>query len=168
MSYIETNLLNNEHVIHSNRPHRIVFVLPALYALLTLLLYGYLTLYSANSAYRFFGISFDQVLLTILCAMTLLELCRAWILYQYSEYAVTNKRILLKTGWIQRRSIEIFLDKVEAIEVDQSIAGRVFNYGALTVVGTGGSRDPFLYAPDPLLFRKKAQQQIDAARSFPT
>lgn len=166
MSYVEINLLNNEHVIHWHRPHRIVFVLPALYALLTLGLYVYLTLYSADNAYRFFGISFDQVLLTILGLMTGLELCRAWILHRFSEYAVTNKRILLKTGWIQRRSIEIFLDKVEAIEVDQTIAGRLFNYGALTVVGTGGSRDPFLYAPDPLLFRKKAQQQIDAARSF--
>ena len=67
----------------------------------------------------------------------------------------------MKTGLIQRYSLELFLDKIEAIYVDQTILGRLLNYGVIIVVGTGGSKDLFTNVPNPLEFRRMVQQQID-------
>jgi len=75
-----------------------------------------------------------------------------------SEYAITNKRVIIKVGLIRRRTIEMNVQKVESINVDQSIFGRILGYGDITVVGTGGSRETFETLADPIGFRKKFQQ----------
>ena len=75
-----------------------------------------------------------------------------------SEYAITNKRVIIKVGLIRRRTIEMNVKKVESINVDQSIFGRILGYGDITVVGTGGSRETFETLADPIGFRKKFQQ----------
>ncbi len=85
-------------------------------------------------------------------------------MYHYSEYGITDKRILMKTGFIQRQSLELFLDKVESIKVDQSLLGRLLNFGGIIVVGTGGSHDRFFDIEDPLKFRKKTQETLYAKR----
>ncbi|HLD84337.1 MAG TPA: PH domain-containing protein, partial [Coxiellaceae bacterium] len=69
--------------------------------------------------------------------------------------------VMIKIGWIQRNSLEIMLEKVEGVFVDQSVAGRVIGYGAITIIGTGGTKDRFPFIPDPLTFRRAVQQQID-------
>ena len=68
---------------------------------------------------------------------------------------------MLKTGWINTNSLELFIDKIEAIYVDQTILGRILNYGTLRIVGTGGTQDPFPFIPSPLAFRKMALEQVD-------
>ena len=93
--------------------------------------------------------------------VTLFIWIKTYIFYRCSEYGITNKRVLMKTGWIQRNSLEMFLDKIEAIHVDQTVLGRLLGYGTLMIVGTGGSRDPFVNVPRPLHFRKMVQQEID-------
>ena len=75
-----------------------------------------------------------------------------------SEYAITNKRVVIKVGLIRRRTIEMNVQKVESINVDQSILGRLLRYGDITVVGTGGTRESFKTLADPIGFRKKFQQ----------
>ena len=81
--------------------------------------------------------------------------------YKTTEFAVTNKRVIAKTGWIRRRSLELLLTKVESIGVSQPIMGRVFNYGTITVVGTGGTREPFHNIVEPMGFRKRVNAQIE-------
>ena len=51
----------------------------------------------------------------------------AYIDYETSEYAVTNRRILMKTGWIRRSTLELFLTKIEALHIDQSVLVRPFD-----------------------------------------
>ena len=63
--------------------------------------------------------------------------------YASSEFAVTNKRVVIKVGFINRKTLEMVLTKVETIRVDQSILGRVLNYGTIVVTGTGGTNEPF-------------------------
>jgi uncharacterized membrane protein YdbT with pleckstrin-like domain len=75
--------------------------------------------------------------------------------------AVTNKRVLVKTGILSRRSIEIMLAKIESIVVDQTLAGRMFNFGTIIVRGTGGTPEAFNRIAHPLEFRRKVQEQID-------
>ena len=74
------------------------------------------------------------------------------------EFAVTNKRVIVKTGLISRRTLEMNLSKIESVNVDQSIMGRILGYGTITIIGTGGTRESFPKIANPLLFRKKFQE----------
>jgi uncharacterized membrane protein YdbT with pleckstrin-like domain len=76
-----------------------------------------------------------------------------------TEMAVTNKRVIIKTGIISRRSIEMNLSKIENIEVNQNIIGRIFGYGIITIIGTGGTHEPFNTVSQPLDFRKAVLAQ---------
>jgi hypothetical protein len=83
---------------------------------------------------------------------------------------VTDKRVLIKLGLIGRDSLETLLTKIEAIGVDQDIRGRLFNYGTITVIGTGGTHEAFPQIAAPMEFRRQVQAQIvalDAARNAP-
>ena len=79
--------------------------------------------------------------------------------YWSSEFAVTNKRVIMKMGWISRRVLELNLHKIESVNVDQSLLGRLLGYGTITVIGTGGTRETFDRIAHPLPFRKAFQEQ---------
>ena len=84
-----------------------------------------------------------------------------YILQRTSEFAVTTKRVFVKTGIVSRRSVELLLPKVESIQVDQGILGRLLNYGTITVVGTGGTRDPLKKIAAPMAFKAAAQKLLE-------
>jgi uncharacterized membrane protein YdbT with pleckstrin-like domain len=67
----------------------------------------------------------------------------------------------MKTGFIGRKSIEIFLDRIEGIDVTQSATGRVLGFGTVIVGGIGGTKNSFVYIPKPIQFRSNVQQQIN-------
>ncbi|HVS27327.1 MAG TPA: PH domain-containing protein [Burkholderiales bacterium] len=75
-----------------------------------------------------------------------------------SEFAITNKRVVIKVGLISRHTLEMNLSKVESVGVDQGIWGRTLGYGSITVIGTGGTRELFPYIANPVEFRKQFQQ----------
>ena len=75
-----------------------------------------------------------------------------------TEMVLTNKRVIMKTGWISRKTLEMNLNKIETISIDQSVLGRIFGYGRLTVVGTGGTKESFEFVAAPLEFRKQFTQ----------
>lgn len=75
-----------------------------------------------------------------------------------SEFAITNKRVIIKVGLISRRTLEMNLNKIESVNVNQGILGRLLGYGTIVVVGTGGTKEPFASIADPLTFRKKFQE----------
>ncbi|HAS85406.1 MAG TPA: hypothetical protein DCS31_01200 [Candidatus Competibacteraceae bacterium] len=83
-----------------------------------------------------------------------------WPLFQRatSEFAITNKRVIIKVGFISRRTLEMNLNKIESVNVDQSFWGRIFGYGTIVVIGTGGTREPFQVISNPMAFRKKFQE----------
>ena len=74
-----------------------------------------------------------------------------------SEFAITNKRIIIKIGLIRRRTLEMNIAKVESVNVDQGIMGRILGYGTVTVIGTGGTRETFEDISQPVEFRKAFQ-----------
>jgi uncharacterized membrane protein YdbT with pleckstrin-like domain len=75
-----------------------------------------------------------------------------------SEFAITTKRIIIKVGLISRRTLEMNMTKVESVNVDQGIFGRILGYGTIVVIGTGGTKEPFTYIADPMSFRKRFQE----------
>jgi uncharacterized membrane protein YdbT with pleckstrin-like domain len=79
-----------------------------------------------------------------------------------SEFAVTNKRVIWKQGIVSRMTGEMNLGKIENVQVDQSIAGRILDYGTVTLVGTGGTHESFQLIWAPLRFRKAILQEQDA------
>lgn len=88
-----------------------------------------------------------------LMGLGLVFLVAAYLKYISTELAVTNKRVVAKFGFISRHTVEINLAKIESIQVQQGILGRIFNYGSLVVSGAGTPQAPIPGISDPLLFR---------------
>lgn len=87
----------------------------------------------------------------------------AFIRYKTTELAVTNKRVIAKFGFISRHTIEMNINKVESIQVTQSILGRILNYGTLIIAGTGSQQAPIPGISDPMGFRKAFMSAQDNA-----
>ena len=77
----------------------------------------------------------------------------AWFHRWTTETDVTNLRVVHKAGFIKRRTFEMSLDKVESVDVDQSIPGRLLNYGDVTIQGVGEGRETIATIASPLAFR---------------
>ena len=70
-----------------------------------------------------------------------------------TETDVTDRRVVHKSGFIKRTSFEIGLDKIESVDVEQSILGRLLNYGDVTILGVGEGREKIPTIAAPLAFR---------------
>ncbi len=75
-----------------------------------------------------------------------------------SEFVITNRRIIIKMGFIARSTFEMNLSKIETVNVDQTVMGRLLNYGSITIIGTGGTKETFHNISQPLEFRKAFQE----------
>lgn len=89
----------------------------------------------------------------------------AWLRSQATELAITNRRIIAKSGLLSRRTMEINLARVESLQVEQSLLGRILNYGQLKIAGVGDSQEPVDYIADPLGFRRKFVEAQEALRA---
>jgi uncharacterized membrane protein YdbT with pleckstrin-like domain len=147
MGYVDSNLLPNEHVTYRARLHRIIYLLPVCVLIVAL------AVALASGSWIAGG---------ILGLIGLLLLVPPWIRSISSEFAVTNKRVLVKVGLVRRHSLELLLQKVEGIGVDQGILGRILGYGTITVSGTGGTREAFRMIAHPLEFRRQVQASLAA------
>jgi hypothetical protein len=154
MSYVDSELLPDEQVQYRAHLHRIIYLWPALAAAVAIV--G-----------AVLGRDTPAILLSSLVVLVIaaVSLSRKMLLRGTSEFAVTDKRVIIKVGWIQRRTLETMLGKVEGVGVDQTVVGRIFGYGTLTVTGTGGTQEQFSMIASPLEFRKQVQSQIAAADS---
>jgi uncharacterized membrane protein YdbT with pleckstrin-like domain len=160
VGYIEKNLVPGEQIIYKTGYHWIV-MLGALMVSLVLdaggifsIYYGVSTKKDTNSfnAYMIAGIA-----VLVLSAIILLQ---GIIRKNSTEVAVTNKRVLIKTGIASRRSIEVLLSKVESIGVEESVTGRMLGYGTVIVRGTGGTNETFDRISHPDELRRQVQAQI--------
>jgi uncharacterized membrane protein YdbT with pleckstrin-like domain len=146
MGYVDSNLLPNEQVTYRARLHRIIYLLPVCVLIVALVVAiiggGWIAL----------GVG----------VIGLVLLVPPWIRSISSEFAVTNKRVLVKVGLVRRHSLELLLQKVEGIGVDQGILGRILGYGTITVSGTGGTREAFRMIARPLEFRRQVQASLAA------
>jgi uncharacterized membrane protein YdbT with pleckstrin-like domain len=156
MSYIEQNLMANEQLVYKAKLHKVIFLLPALCAIV-LFAVGIKVLTSAYS--------FKEVIGVGLILIGLLILAIPYVQYKTSEFGVTNKRVIIKLGLIQRDTAEMFLQKIEAVNVSQNILGRILNFGTIRIIGTGGSTEAFNTIAAPLAFRLQIQEQIDASQN---
>ena len=163
MSYVESNLVPGETVIYQTRLHWIVMLGHVFVGCLLLGLPGVLLLYYAYSQS---GMDATTLHLTEGGGVVLL-ICGAIVILMgmmrrnATEMAVTNRRVVIKTGLMSRKTIEMLLNKVESIEVSETAFGRIMGYGTIVVIGTGGTPEPFHKVAHPLEFRSQVQQQIE-------
>jgi uncharacterized membrane protein YdbT with pleckstrin-like domain len=106
-----------------------------------------LALYMATSAWFF------HVVALLIFAAGLIWVGRAWFDWWTTEIAVTDRRVIYKVGFISRKTTEMHMDKVESVDVDQSVLGRILDYGDVIVRGTGSGLSPIRCVDAPLELR---------------
>ena len=151
MSYVDRHLLAGEVITYRTKLHWNVYLLPLLVVALLLVP---LTVLAAGTGTPWLA------LLPILAAAGLLTV--PWLKRRSSEFAVTNKRVIIKLGVLTTRSVELLLPKIEGITVTQTLGGRLFGYGGIVVIGTGGTQEPFTDIQAPLDFRQAVQAATDS------
>lgn len=157
MSYVAKNLLNDERIAYRTKLHWKLYVLPTVIAVFILLPLAYFALQSQ--------LQWWWALLPL--ALIAVVYLPASLKRMSSEFAVTNKRVLMKVGVLNTRSVELLLGKVEAIAVNQRVWGKMLNYGDIVVTGSGGTHEPFAGIQDPLKFRNAVQAVSDPQLSSP-
>ena len=145
MSYIDHTLLPGERVVYRASLHWIGFARPAL-----VLVLGVVVLFLVPGVLVVGG--------AVLLAGVLL-LLPPLAAYTTTEFGVTTKRVIIKTGLVRRHTLELLLRQVEAISVEQGLAGRLLGFGSITLTGTGGVREVFDRVGDPLELRRRIQGQ---------
>jgi len=164
MSYIRKNLLTNEELAFETYRHWIIFVSPIFWFIISLGLY-LATLFKLPEPFSILPRLPMIILPFITLAIAIILMMNTTIDFFMTELAVTNKRVIIKVGFIYRDSIEIMLENVASIEVRQTILGRILNYGSLFISSTGITMTPCNRINDPLNFRLAVQQELDEQRN---
>jgi uncharacterized membrane protein YdbT with pleckstrin-like domain len=138
MSYIDESLVEGEKLIHRARV----------------------------SWWSQFGLVLLGVV-TLVVVVGLVFLAWAWIRVRSTELAITNRRVIAKFGFVKRHTVEINLDKVEALKVEQGVWGRILNYGTIFISGAGTSVAPIPNIADPLVFRRKFMEATNRPLNMP-
>ncbi len=145
LEFIDENLMPEEAVIYCAKLHWIIyassfilFAFAAFLLLLTIAVHG----------------SFFPMALATATGGGVLFL-RDRLKSETFSFAVTDRRVLVKVGILRRQSLELVLQKIEGIHVDQGPMGRILGYGTITVIGTGGTKEPFKSIANPLEFRRQ-------------
>ena len=137
MSYIDDSLIEGEKILHRARVS-----------------------WWSVCGYVILGL----VLLVVVIGLVFLVM--AWVKVRSTEIAITNRRVIAKFGFVKRDTVEINLDKVEALKVEQSFWGRMLNYGTVLISGAGTSVAPMRDIADPLVFRRKFMEATNRPLSM--
>src|SRR6266581_8932541 len=150
MGYVEKNLMKGEEVVYQTSLHWLVYSWP--------IVLGVVGLFALLGSVGV-GLAFLLVAAVVGVAV--------YISVSNAEFAVTNKRAIMKVGWLNRRSLELLLTKIESISVEQGLSGKLWGYGTIVISGTGGSHEPFKNIAHPFEFRKQVQEQVATVQDAP-
>jgi uncharacterized membrane protein YdbT with pleckstrin-like domain len=148
MGYVDSNLPPDESVTYRTSLHWAIFLGP-IFCLAVAAAFFICAAAMNMGVIAIFGV-------VLLVPGVVLGISR-WPTYLSSEFAITDKRVVIKVGLLRRHTLEMLLTKVETIAVDQGIVGRIFNFGTIVVIGTGGTRERFTGISSPLEFRRQVQ-----------
>ncbi len=140
--FVNANLAAGETVLAETKLHWSIYLRPLIFL--------------AIAAFFLIGLSQEAKGLGVFFTLLLVPFLflPVWFARFTSEFAVTNKRVLIKTGFIRRDTLNTTLSKVESMQVEQGVLGRCLGYGSLKIVGTGGSVQVFKNVAGPFAFQK--------------
>lgn len=163
MAYMEENLVPGETLAYRTGCHWVVMFWPLVGgAVLGFVGFAFFTggLMATRNGGRYEG----AVVWGALALLGALALIAGGIIRRLAtEVAVSNRRVLIKTGLLSRRSVEVLLPKVESIGVEESFFGRILGYGSVIVRGTGGTFETFDKIAHPNELRRQVQGQLSGA-----
>jgi uncharacterized membrane protein YdbT with pleckstrin-like domain len=170
MSYVKKSLVPGETLLYETRHHWLVLLGPLLLSLLYVAVAGGLLVESVQAKDNrgvAAGASGTEIRAMDIGAVALLIAAVATFGYglakrNATEMAVTNRRVLIKTGLGSRRTLDLMLTRVESIGVEETFWGRMLEYGSVVVRGTGGTPESFVMIAHPQEFRRSVQEQIVA------
>jgi hypothetical protein len=147
MSYVQRVLQPGEVVRHTASAHWIVYWPGAfcMIAALAVLLFGP-RLWANHPA-------FWHWVASLIAVVGLALLIREWFGWWTTEIAVTNLRVIYKTGLVKRTTNEMNMDKVESVKVEQSVLGRLLDYGKVSITGTGAGLEALDGVAQPIELR---------------
>jgi uncharacterized membrane protein YdbT with pleckstrin-like domain len=148
MRYVARVLQPDETVVLHTHLHPIIYLYALWYVAMAIVLF--IASYQVNSVEI-------QTILQVAALIFLLFAVVAWLragIRQWTtELAVTDRRVIYKAGLISRHTLEMNRSKIESVDVDQSLIGRLLSFGTIVVRGTGGSLEPIRLVRNPLHFR---------------
>jgi uncharacterized membrane protein YdbT with pleckstrin-like domain len=151
MSRAQKGLLSGEGIVYSTKVHWNVLLLPLLLMLVV----------SAPALYGYFVLTFSAKLIFVAVALVpVVMFLVSYIKRNASEFVVTNLRVIIYLGVLTNQSFEMTLNRVESVSVEQKLWGKIFNFGLLMVVGTGGTKERFANIQSPFMLRKKIEEQM--------
>ena len=151
-AYANSVLASDEQVVYETKLHTIMFVEPIV-ALLFLMLFFIGSLLSGDLGASLFFL-----------VLAVLPLVLATLAYVGSEFVVTNKRLITKTGVISRSSSDMNFNKIEGLSVDQGILGRMIDFGTVGVRGTGGFVQRFSRIDKPFQLKRALDEAMEAMK----
>jgi uncharacterized membrane protein YdbT with pleckstrin-like domain len=149
MRYVRKVLQPGETVVYATKLHWLIYVQTILLLIACLIIAG-AALFTSDNQSITLALEIAAIIFALLAMASGI---RAFIRRATTELAVTDHRVIYKSGLLSRHTIEMNRDKVESVDVDQSLLGRIFGYGTVVVRGTGGSLEPIRNIGDPLTFR---------------
>jgi len=138
---------SDSNIVYFTRLHWIIFFWPVLFLIASLALAAYVV------PVRNVGLG--------LAAFALIWILMTWITYYFSSLTIKKNQIILRTGVVVRQTLDIPLNKIEAIDIRQSILGSMMRYGMLSITGTGGTRRLINYLHNPLTCRRYIEQLMN-------
>jgi uncharacterized membrane protein YdbT with pleckstrin-like domain len=151
MSYIDRNLLPDEQIVFRTKKHLIIFFSPVILTIFALFATDYMR---ANPL-------LSQII-WIPWVIVLIFWGYSWLEYATSEFAVTNKRVMMREGFFTRHSNEMRLTSISQVNVDQSLLGQMLNYGIVSI-NAFGAFDFYPLISQPNQFQKSVNEQLDRA-----
>jgi uncharacterized membrane protein YdbT with pleckstrin-like domain len=145
MRYIDRILQPGEALVYSGRIHWVVYGPAMLLAIVALAMLTQIKTGPTGLSWLIASVAF-----WLAAGVTFAS---AWFRRWTTEIDVTDRRIVYKCGFIKRHTVEMNMDKVESVDVDQSIFGRLLNYGDVTIHGTGEGWEPLRNIGAPLKLR---------------
>lgn len=155
-SYVETIIGSGEQIVHVGRVSLLTILSSLLGGTFLIVVAIGLLLMPVGSS------NVTHALAGIAAALGALVIVVALVRRNSTELAVTNRRVIAKSGLIARSTIEMNLAKVESVRVEQTVMGRLFGFGSIIVTGTGATMDPIRFIADPIAFRQAIQKATDA------
>ena len=156
MAYIDKYLITGENVVERVQLHWSVVAGPAIATILAAFFVGY-TITWPRSAIEAQSWVMARVAFALVGVLLLARVIR-WCT---TECVLTNKRLVVKTGWLRRDLVEIWLTKIEGVQLHQSLAGRILGYATLVVSGLGGTRELHSNIAAPVRFQQAIRRQLD-------
>lgn len=147
MSYLDKNLLEGEKILFRTKKHWIVFFPPVFWALVTIFLY-----FQPNPIL--------QKIIFLPAILALIYLGNQLLLYYFSEFAITNIRIVMREGFFFRHTNDTRLSALATVDVIQGIIGQALDYGTVFINSFGGEKDPFMDIDSPVKFKNALQEQL--------